>query len=201
FFQERQELLDEAQDSLNKAAKRMKKYADRNQRDLEFQIRDKVMLKLTPQIWKKINSKSTHRGLIPKYDGPFEVMKKVGNVAYRLKLPDRLTLHPTFHVSFLKPYYGDEQKPQRGQTSRNPPTICIEFEREVERILTHRRSGIHRKFKRVEYLMKWKNAPESEASWEQDTTLWQFEKQIQDYLSNQSTRASGSSGGGGLLAP
>src|SRR5262249_23072265 len=85
FVQERQELLDEAQDSLNKVAKRMKKYADRNRRDLEFQIGDKVMLKLTPQIWKKISSKSAHRGLIPKYDGPFEVMKKVGNVAYRLK--------------------------------------------------------------------------------------------------------------------
>ena len=68
---------------------------------------DQVLLKLTPQIWKKVSSKTRHRSLIPKYDGPFEVLKRVGHVAYRLKLPDRLKLHPTFHVSFLKPYHGD----------------------------------------------------------------------------------------------
>ncbi|RVW90797.1 Transposon Tf2-8 polyprotein [Vitis vinifera] len=76
-------------------------------RPLEFQVGDKVLLKLTPQIWKKINSKTRLRGLIPKYDGPFEVIKRVGQVAYMLKLPERLKLYPTFHVSFLKPYHED----------------------------------------------------------------------------------------------
>ena len=66
-----------------------------------------VLLKLTPQIWKRISSKTRQRGLIPKYDGPFEVIKRVGQVAYMLKLPERLKLHPTFHVSFLKPYHED----------------------------------------------------------------------------------------------
>jgi hypothetical protein len=65
----------------------MKKYADRNRRPLEFQVGDLVMLKLTPQIWKKITSKRWHKGLFQWYDGPFEVMKRVGPVAYRLALP------------------------------------------------------------------------------------------------------------------
>ena len=85
----------------------MKKYADRDHRPLEFQVGDKVLLKLTPQIWKKISSKTRQRGLIPKYDRPFEVIKRVGQVAYMLKLPERLKLHSNFHVSFLKPYHED----------------------------------------------------------------------------------------------
>lgn len=48
-----------------------------------------------------------HRGLVLKYDDPFEVVKKVGNVAYRWKLPDQLKVHLTFHVSYLKPFLKD----------------------------------------------------------------------------------------------
>lgn len=72
---------------LDKAIGRMNKYADKGRRPM---VGDKVMLKLTPQILNKISSKTVHRGLIPKYDydGPFEVFKRVGNVAYRLKLPE-----------------------------------------------------------------------------------------------------------------
>ena len=88
----------------------MKKYADRNRRLLEFQVGDQVLLKLTPQIWKKVSSKTRQRSLIPKYDGPFEVLQRVGQVAYRLKLPNRLKLYSTFHMSFLKVYHGDSDK-------------------------------------------------------------------------------------------
>ena len=74
----RQEMLEETRESLEKAARRMKKYADRNRRPLEFQVGDHVFLKLTPQIWKKVRSKTRQRSLIPKYDEPFEVLQRVG---------------------------------------------------------------------------------------------------------------------------
>ena len=77
----------------------MKKYADKGRRPLEFQVGDKVLLKLTPQIWKKFISESVHQGLIPKYDGPFEIVKRVSAVAYKLKLPERLQIHPTVHIA------------------------------------------------------------------------------------------------------
>ena len=100
-------MFDEAGESLEKPAKRMKKYADQHRRALEFQVGDKVLLKLTSQILKKVSSKTRQRWLIPKFEGPFKVIKKVGEVAYMLKLPERLKLHPTFHISFLKPYVED----------------------------------------------------------------------------------------------
>ena len=69
-----QEMFDEARESLENVARRMKKYADQHQRTLEFQIGDKVLLKLTPQILKKFSSKTRQRGLIPKFEGPFKVI-------------------------------------------------------------------------------------------------------------------------------
>ena len=84
FARDKQELIEQAQESLAKAQRRMEKYANQHRRPLEFQVGDKVLLKLTPQIWKKVTDKRFHKGLVQRYDGPFEVIKRVGNVAYRL---------------------------------------------------------------------------------------------------------------------
>ena len=140
FVKSRQDLLDEARDSLKKASRRMKKYADKGKRPLEFEEGEKVFLKLTPQIWKKILNKQFQRGLIPKYDGPFEIVKRIGNVAYKLKLPERLKLHPTFHVSFLKPYHNDLSL-DREQAKRKPPMIRVELGKEIASILQDRKMG------------------------------------------------------------
>ncbi|KAL0336513.1 UNVERIFIED_CONTAM: hypothetical protein Sradi_4863200 [Sesamum radiatum] len=137
----KQELLDEAKDSLAKAQCRMKKYVDMGMQYVEFSVGDQVLLKLTSQIWKKITSKFVHRGLISKYSGPFEVMGKVGLLAYRLKLPNRLKIHPTFHVSFLKKFQQDLLDTARQQTQRAPPVIRKEFEKTVLKILDHRTIG------------------------------------------------------------
>ena len=58
----------------------MKKYDDQHRRSVDFNMADKVLLKLTPQILKQIVSKNRDRGLITKYNGPFEVVKRVGEV-------------------------------------------------------------------------------------------------------------------------
>ena len=130
----------------------------------------KVLLKLTPLIWKKTRNKQFQRGLIPKYDGPFEIVKCIGNVAYKLKLPERLKLHSTFHVSFLKPYHHDPS-PDRVQAKRNSPMIRVEFGKEIASILHDRKMDIWNN-KWIEYFIHWKGTPVSEASWEKGATLW-----------------------------
>nr|GEV72296.1 putative reverse transcriptase domain-containing protein [Tanacetum cinerariifolium] len=74
---------------------------------LEFQVGDKVMLKVSP--WKGVISFGKKEKLNPRYIGPFKIIAKVGTVAYRLELPEQLRrVHGTFHVSNLKKCMSDE---------------------------------------------------------------------------------------------
>ncbi|KAG6474774.1 hypothetical protein ZIOFF_068713 [Zingiber officinale] len=171
YAREKQELLEEAQGSLRKAARRMKKYADKKRRPLEFSVGGEVLLKLTPQIWKRISSKNAHRGLIAKYDRPFKIVEKVGNVAYRLNLPERLKVHPTFHVSFLKKFHADDMDPSRSYAKRAPSVVRKQFSDDVVEILNHRTFGMSKKNRIIEFLVLWKGKPKSEATWERDVTL------------------------------
>ncbi|GKE05071.1 putative reverse transcriptase domain-containing protein, partial [Tanacetum coccineum] len=74
---------------------------------MEFQVGDKVMLKVSP--WKGVVRFGKRRKLNPRYVGHFKVLRKVGAVAYKLELPQELSrVHNTFHVSNLKKCYSDD---------------------------------------------------------------------------------------------
>nr|GFC34482.1 putative reverse transcriptase domain-containing protein [Tanacetum cinerariifolium] len=86
---------------------RQKNYADRKRKPMEFEIRDRVMLMVSP--WKGVVQFGKRDKLNPRYVGPFTVLAKVGKVAYKLELPQELSrVHHTFHVSNLKKCYSDE---------------------------------------------------------------------------------------------
>ncbi|GJV28874.1 hypothetical protein Tco_1385322 [Tanacetum coccineum] len=89
------------------ARDRQKSYADLKRKPMEFQVGDKVMLKVSP--WKGVVRFGKRGKLNPRYVGPFKVLEKVGEVAYKLELPEELSrVHNTFHVSNLKKCYADE---------------------------------------------------------------------------------------------
>ncbi|KAK6930374.1 Chromo domain [Dillenia turbinata] len=155
----------------------MEKYANRRRRTREFSVGDMVLLKLPYRLWRKALSKDTHKGLIARYDGPFEVVRRIGKVAYKLKLPDRLKLHDTFHVSFLKPYYDDAEDGERSSAQRPPPTVRDFFEKEVDTILQHRVIRWGKSNKRYEYLVAWRGEPIEEATWEREQALWHLSKE------------------------
>ncbi|GKD71533.1 hypothetical protein Tco_1325623, partial [Tanacetum coccineum] len=84
-----------------------KDYVNERHKPLEFQVRDKVMLKVSP--WKGVIHFGKRGKLNPRYIGPFKILAKVGTVAYQLELPEQLSrVHSTFRMSNLKRCLSDE---------------------------------------------------------------------------------------------
>nr|GEU87740.1 putative reverse transcriptase domain-containing protein [Tanacetum cinerariifolium] len=82
-------------------------YADLKCKTMDFQVGDKVMLKVLP--WKGVVRFGKRGKLNPRYVGPFKVLAKVGDVAYKYELPKELSrVHNTFYLSNLKKCYADE---------------------------------------------------------------------------------------------
>ncbi|GJV25274.1 reverse transcriptase domain-containing protein [Tanacetum coccineum] len=80
---------------------RQKSYVDYRCKPLEFEVGDRVLLKVTP--WKGVVHFGTKGKLAVRYVRPFEILERIGLVAYRLRLPEELnSVHDTFHVSNLK---------------------------------------------------------------------------------------------------
>ncbi|GJV85511.1 putative reverse transcriptase domain-containing protein [Tanacetum coccineum] len=93
-------------EKLKAARDRQKSYADNRRKPLEFEVGDRVMLKVSP--WKGVIRFGKKGKLAPRYVGPFEILERVGPVAYRLRLPEELSgVHDTFHVSNLKKCLAD----------------------------------------------------------------------------------------------
>ncbi|GJU15910.1 hypothetical protein Tco_1143876 [Tanacetum coccineum] len=85
------------------ARDRQKRYADLKRKLMEFQVGDKVISK------KGVVHFGKRGKLNPRYVGPFKVLEKVGEVAYKLELPEELSrVHNTFHVSNLKKCHADK---------------------------------------------------------------------------------------------
>ncbi|GJX03610.1 hypothetical protein Tco_0189526 [Tanacetum coccineum] len=83
-----------------------KSYADNRRKPLEFEVGDQVLLKVSP--WKGVMNFGKKGKLAPRYVRPFEILERIGHVAYRLRLTKELSVvHNTFHVSNLKKCLAD----------------------------------------------------------------------------------------------
>ncbi|XP_016454464.1 uncharacterized protein LOC107778686 [Nicotiana tabacum] len=86
-----------------------KSYADKRRRDLVFTIGDKVFLLVSPM--KGVMRFGKRGKLRPRFIGPYEILDRVGAVAYRLALPPELSfIHPVFHVSMLRKCISDSSQ-------------------------------------------------------------------------------------------
>nr|GFA44329.1 putative reverse transcriptase domain-containing protein [Tanacetum cinerariifolium] len=107
LIQETPEKIVQIKQRMQAARDRQKSYADLKRKPMEYQIGDKVMLKVSP--WKGVVCFGKQGKLNPRYVIPFKVLERIGDVAYKLDLPEKLSrVHNTFYVSNLKKCHADE---------------------------------------------------------------------------------------------
>ncbi|WVZ56374.1 hypothetical protein U9M48_006918 [Paspalum notatum var. saurae] len=98
--------LENLKHHLEVAQNRMKQHADRQRTELTFQVGEQVLLKLQPYAQTSLVNRPFPK-LAFKFFGPYKVVERIGEVAYRLELPPHSNIHLVFHVSQLKPFTAD----------------------------------------------------------------------------------------------
>jgi len=83
------------------AQNRMKQNTDKKRSDRTFEVGDQIYLRVKRSMQQPFTSTPTSK-LSPKYFRPYTVETKVGQVAYKLKLPPQVHMHPIFHVVCLR---------------------------------------------------------------------------------------------------
>ncbi|XP_070681377.1 uncharacterized protein [Malus domestica] len=157
----RDNLLDMLKTNLLVAQNRMKAQANKHRREKEFEVGDLVYLKLVPYQLQSLAAHAFHK-LHPRFYGPYEVLERIGSVAYKLKLPTDSKIHPVFHVSCLKKHLGPGVSPlttlpvmiEDGLQSREPMSI-------LQRRVYRKGNGAG-----VQLLVHWKGSKEEDATWE-----------------------------------
>lgn len=125
-----EEQLDTAKSYLDKAAKKMKKFADRKCRRTIYKVGDLVLVNFNPRQFKVL--RGVHQHLVWKYEDSFRIVAKVAKISYRLELPPSLKVHPIFHANLLKSYHKDKDDPSREQSSRASITITTSHDQDIE---------------------------------------------------------------------
>ncbi|KAL5554181.1 hypothetical protein UlMin_041582 [Ulmus minor] len=159
--------IEKIQKRMRAAQSRQKSYADKRRRPLEFNEGDHVFLKIAPM--KGVMRFGRKGKLSPRFIGPFEILKRVGKVAYQLALPPSLSaVHNVFHVSMLKKYVSD------------PSHVLQEAPVEIDEKLSYEERPMQildRKAKELRnktiYLVKvlWRNHTVEEATWEREDEM------------------------------
>jgi len=147
---------------LKTAQDRQRSYADKRRRDLEFEVGDKVFLKLSP--WKGILRFGRKGKLSPRYIGPYEVLERIGPSAYRLALPMELSkIHDVFHVSLLRKYIPDPTHVLEAQPIQVNEDLS--YEEEPVQILDCKEQVLRTKTILLVKVL-WRNHQIEEATWE-----------------------------------
>jgi hypothetical protein len=132
---------------------------------VEKQGKPEAQYTVGAQVWlegKNLKLPYQSTKLVPKWYGPFKIIKEVSPVAYQLNLPMTWGIHDVFHTSFLSPYH---ETTQHGLNFSQPPPDLItgEEEYEVEAIQNHQS---FRCSCALQYLIKWRGYPKSNNTWE-----------------------------------
>jgi ribosomal protein L21E len=167
WVQQTTERIAEIRKHMLAAQSRQKSYADVRRRELEFEVGDQVILKVSPT--KGVVRFGTKGKLSRRYIGPFSIVEIAGILAYRLELLESMKgVHDVFHISMLTKYLRDPEH----HITVEPVTIDqdLTFESRSLRILEESERVLrHRTIKYVKVL--WMHKTEREATWELETQM------------------------------
>ena len=108
FLCKREQILQAVKRNLQDVRHRMVQLANKHRSERTFTIGDLVYLKLQPYRQKTVANRQSQK-LASKYYGSYEVLARIGTIAYKLKLPASASIHPVFHVSMLKKKVGNRE--------------------------------------------------------------------------------------------
>ncbi|KAJ1276201.1 hypothetical protein BS78_05G196200 [Paspalum vaginatum] len=161
LIQHRQLHLVVLKEHLLAAQNKVKQQADKNRTPRQFQVNEQVLLKLQPYAQSSVVNRPFPK-ISFKYFGPYRVVERIGNAAYKLQLPEGALVHPVFHVSQLKPFtpdyspvYADVSKFLQLDASDVVPESILD-----RRLVKKCSQAI------TQVLLKWTNLPASSATWE-----------------------------------
>ncbi|GAU47333.1 hypothetical protein TSUD_101210 [Trifolium subterraneum] len=163
---ERGRILQQLKNNLIRAQQYMKKQADKHRSDITLNVGDLVLVKLQPYRQHSVALRKNKKlGL--RYFGPFEIIARVGDVAYKLQLPKNAKIHPVFHVSQLKPFKGVAQEQYLPL-----PLTMTEIGPIVQPIDVLQARTIIQGLQKVhQVLIQWDQYSAAEATWEDVTTV------------------------------
>ena len=152
---------------MKRSQSRQKSYADRRRRPLEFEVSDQVFLKVSPM--RGVMRFGRRGKLSPRYVGPFEILERIGKVAYRLALPPSMSnLHDVFHVSMLRKYMADPSHVLQHQEIEISPAVS--YEEQPVAILDRKDKVLRNKVIQLVKVL-WRNRTHEEATWELETEM------------------------------
>jgi hypothetical protein len=166
FARQMRENLAAAREAMDAAVEKQVVHDNRPRRPLEFRVGDDVML-ATADL--RLKSPGQSKKLLPKYLGPFKVVKVVNRNAYELDLPATLEdMHPVVNVSRLLPCRASDpvKFPSRADQRRPMPALDSDDDAgEVEAVLDKCRVKAPNGRMQTWYLVKWLGDPITEALW------------------------------------
>jgi hypothetical protein len=166
WLQESQDILRVLKENLQATQNQQKMYADRHRVEHNFEVGDLVFLILQSYRQSSLK-KSGAEKLKPHFYRPYKVIRRVGEVAYEMELPEGSRIHNTFHVSCLKKALG-----QQVTTSTDLPPLDEEGQLVLapKRIVDVREQRLRSRVIR-EYLVVWRGFPTEDATWEGEQIL------------------------------
>lgn len=165
WLAEREVVMASARQHFLRMQQRMKFQADKNRHERVFAVGDEVFLRLQPYIQSFVVKRANHK-LAFNFFGPYKIVERIGEVAYKLELPPTSRVHPVFHVSQLKPCIGPHQQ----VLSQLPPSTDI-FQIPVAVLGQRVRQAGFRTVPQA--LVHWSGMPEDQATWEDIDSLRQ----------------------------